>query len=311
MTRNRWLPAALFGGAMLVAAPAFAQAPAEEEASEDAADEGAAKPAAPVEATAEEAAVMRASTRGTAKFPRIADDQETIFAVQRKAYLLNRKFEVTPMATASFTDRFVQTFGGSVSLSYHLAENFGLELVGSLMFPNESGLTDEILREGKLTPEIAKLTQMMWATALGAQWSPIYGKLQIFDASLGTFAFYIGVGIGVGQTRVQCTPATPLDPAVFGDGATCRTIEATGSAEDAFQVVYEPNRTQLMGSLVGGVRFNFSNSIGLKFEVRDWLFPARVYRPGSNEPTQRYTDAIRNNLLVNLGVSFLFGGEDN
>jgi hypothetical protein len=39
------------------------------------------------------------------------------------------------------------------------------------------------------------------------------------------------------------------------------------------------------------------------------VFPARVFRPGNSDPTQRFTDAVRNNVFVNAGVSFLFGGE--
>ncbi|MBI2375957.1 MAG: outer membrane beta-barrel domain-containing protein [Deltaproteobacteria bacterium] len=245
---------------------------------------------------------------GKSAFPRIADDEETIYAVQRKAYLVAKKFEITPMASASFTDRFVQTFAPGASLTYHLAENFGLELAGSYMFPFESGLTTEILKEGKLTPEIAKLTQMLWGAGLGAQWSPIYGKLEVFGASLGNFAFFVGVAGGVGQSRVQCTSGLELDPEEFGADARCPEIVVEGE-EDAFKVVYEPSRLLAVGAISGGVRFYFSNSVGLKIQVKDWLFPARVYRPGTNEPTQRYTDAIRNNVLVELGVSFLFGGE--
>ena len=291
------LPLAL----MLIARPAVAQDESAEEGTEAA--EAAAPEAEPTGPSDE--------SRGKAAFPRISDDDETIYAVQRKAYLVDQKIELTPMLTASFTDRFVQTLGGAASATYHIAENFGVELSGAFMFPDESGLTTEILKEGKLTPEIAKLTQMLWGVGLSAQWSPIYGKIEIFDVSLGNFAFYVSAGLAVGQTRVQCTPATTLDEEVHGAGAKCNMITATGTEEDAFQVVYEPSRTQLMGALAGGVRFYFSSVIGLKIEVKDWIFPARVYRPDSSEPTQRFTDAIRNNVFVQLGVSFLFGGEEN
>jgi hypothetical protein len=30
-----------------------------------------------------------------------------------------------------------------------------------------------------------------------------------------------------------------------------------------------------------------------------------------SEPTQRYTDAIRNNIFASIGLSFLFGGVEN
>jgi len=283
---------------------------------------------APLETTPEAPAAPAADEsekRGKAAFPRIADDEETIYAVQRKAYLVKNKFELTPMGAVSFTDRFVVNGGWAASVSYHLAENFGVEMYGAQLFPNESGLTDEILERGRLTPEIAKLTQMRWGWGVGVQWSPIYGKIEIFDISLGNLGFYLAAGIGAGQSRVQCTLTTPLDPNVFGESRNTPgmprlcgerddgtlPMPMTGDREDAFRIFYEPNRTHFMATIGGGVRFYFSNLIGLKLEVKDWLFPARVFRPGSNEPTQRYTDAIRSNIFVQAGASFLFGGEEN
>jgi outer membrane beta-barrel protein len=322
MTRRRHTPAARFGAlAMLGAlalAPAAARAQTEGEGEGEAPAGGPVVPAAPAEAEAPaaeapaaEAAAAPARRSKGAPFARVADDEETIYAVQRKAYLADGKLELSPMFAFSFTDRFVQTFAPAASVSYHLAENFGLEVFGAYMFPTESGLTTEILDKGKLTPEIAKLTQMLWAAGVGVQFSPIYGKVQIFGASLGNFSFYIGAGAGVGQTRVQCTPGAKLDPNRGFDPAECPMIEVEAGAEDELRVVYEPASLKVMGSLVGGVRFYFSNSLGLKLEVRDYIFSTRVYRPDMSEPTQRYTDAIRNNIFASIGLSFLFGGVEN
>lgn len=276
---------------------------------------GLAQPVSPESEGETEAAVTEeakeVSDKGTATFPRVSDDEETIYAVQRKAYLMNKKFEVSILPSFTFTDRFVQTLGAGAAAAHHLTENFAVEGFFTYLFPTESSLTEEILRGEKLTPEIAKLTQMLWGLGFGAQWSPIYGKIEIFDQALGNFSFYVGVGLGVGQTRVSCTPATRLDPEVFGAETFCDMVQTTGNAEDAYKVVYEPSRVELMGTLSGGVRFSFSNSIALKIEARDWIAPARVYSPDKNDSTQKYTDAIRNNVLVQIGASFLFGGEDN
>lgn len=242
-------------------------------------------------------------------FPRLSDDEETIYTVQRKAFLIQNKIELTVMGAASFTDRFVQTFAPALSVTYHLRENFGLELFGSYLFPDESGLTNELGAE-KLRPEVAKLTQMLWAVGLGAQWSPVYGKLELFGTSLGNFAFYVAGGAGLGQTRVQCLrQEIALDPNQFGPGQFCGPFE---NPDDPNPIVYEPNRLQFMASFAGGFRFYFSQLIGLKVEVRDWIFPTRVFVADPNVGGQdRFTDTIRNNLFIQVGVSFLFGGEDN
>jgi outer membrane beta-barrel protein len=295
MTSKKMTTVALFL-AMSLALPAWAQPVSEDEASSE-------------EAAPEEE--VRADDMGTAAFPRVSDDEETIYAVQRKAFLMNKKFELSVLPAFTFTDRFVQTYGGGLAAAHHVAENFSLEGFFTYLLPNESSLTEEILRGEKLTPEIAKLTQMLWGAGIGAQWSPIYGKIEIFDSALGNFSFFVGVGVGVGQTRVTCTPATELDPEVFGAGQVCAMVESTGNPDDAYKVVYEPSRLEMMGTLSGGVRFSFSNSIGLKIEAKDWITPARVFSPSKKDASQRYTDAIRNNVLIQIGVSFLFGGEDN
>lgn len=280
----------------MLALPAFA---AEEKDKDDdignetSVTEGSAKPSAKME------------KKSQTPFPRVADDEETIYAVQRKAYLVNRRLELTLMFSAAFTDRFVNSIGPAGGVTYHIAENFGVSAFGVFMFPDASALTGELLGKLRLTPEVAKLTQMLWGAGVGFEWSPIYGKVEIFGAYLGNFNFFVDVGGGLGQTRVPCTRGFDLDPNVHGVGTKC-----PDKAADAFVVVYEPNRLQLMAAFGGGVRFYFTNHIGLKLEFKDWLFPARVFRPGTTELTQRYTDAIRNNIFVQIGATYIFGGED-
>lgn len=284
---------------LLVSAPVHAQ------------DEGE-EPVKPEETKAEEEDKPLSGRKG-APFPRISDQEETIYAVQRKAYLIKHNFEFTPMFSGSFTDRFVTTFSAAGSVSFHLAENFAIELAGGYMFPDESSLTTEILDEGKLQPEIAKLTQLLWTVGLGVQWSPVYGKLQVFGTSLGNFQFYLGAGGGIGQTRVQCTPGMELDPNrnfpvnPETNRAECPQIE--GETGDELQFVYEPATLRFVGHLSGGFRFFFANWVGMKIEVKDYLFVSRVFRPETTEPTQRFTDAVRNNIFLQFGVSFLLGGE--
>lgn len=286
---------------LAIAAPsaAFAQEKAggEEEAdnSPPAVTDSGLKPAVEIDETA------------PAPFPRISDDEETIYSVQRKAYLVNDRLEITAMGAFSFTDRFVDSLGPAVAVTYHLSENFGVEAFGNFMFPTASSLTNELLLSLKLTPEVAKLTQMLWGAGLGAEWSPIYGKVEVFGTSLGNFSFFVNLGAGFGQTRVPCPPDFALDPNEHGVGAKCPKIPA---GEDVNNVVYEPSKFQFMTAFGGGVRFFFSNSLGLKLEFKDWLFPARVFRPGSTEATQRFTDAIRNNIYVQVGITYLFGGEE-
>lgn len=245
-------------------------------------------------------------------FPRVADDEETIYAVQRKAYLIKDKFEVSVMFSALFNDRFVDSYAPVGSVTYHLAETFGLEVFGGYFIPNPSGARNELFDRASLNPEFARLTQLLWAAGIGGQWSPIYGKMEIAGQQLGNFAFYLSAGIAFGQTRTECTSGAALDPnrgfdATQGGLPFCETDTGT---------LYEPETFRPMGSFAGGVRFYFNNWLGLRFEIRDYMFASRVFRPNAGTgaaqgPTSRYSDIIRNNVYANIGLSILFGGEKN
>ena len=66
-----------------------------------------------------------------------------------------------------------------------------------------------------------------------------------------------------------------------------------------------------MGSISGGIRFDFSNFMGLKIEIKDYIFAARVFQPQEGGAPQRFSTAIRNNVFAQIGLSFMLGGEEN
>lgn len=266
-------------------------------------------------------------------FSRIIDEEETIYAIQRKAFLIKNKVEVSLMLPFLMGDRFVASQplidieldegdpavvgdesrfevpileGISGSVAYHLSEQFALELFGGFFNPGESETTTELLDQLQLETEQAKLTQLQGAAGLGFQWSPIYGKLQFAGLSLGNFAFYLGLGAAAGITRTQCKGTERLDPNTF-DPDPAVDPSAPRCQQTSLAVAYEPSQVRFMGSFSAGFRFRFGNSLGLKAEIRDYIFTSRVYRPDANV----YSDSVRNNLFFNVGVTLLFGGESN
>jgi outer membrane beta-barrel protein len=275
-------------------------------------------------AEAEPAAVPAPEEVTSSNFPRIADDEETIYAVQRKAYLNKNKFEFSLMFSALFNDRFVDSYSPVGSVTYHLAENFGLELFGGYFIPNPSGARQELLERASLRPEFARLTELLWAAGIGGQWSPIYGKVEIGGRQLGNFNFYISAGIAFGQTRAECVSGLALDPnrgfeteVTSPGGLPICPIPEPGKESDS---QYEPETFRPMGSFAGGVRFYFTDWLGLRFEIRDYIFASRVFRPNANsqgglanaqDGNLRFSDTVRNNLYANIGLSILFGGEKN
>lgn len=294
-------PIALAGAAVLFAgflpSQALAQSP-DDEALE------------PAKGPAEEAA--EAAEAGDPGFSRVIDREETIYAVQRKAYLIEGTLELSVLYSTLVGDRFVTTDNSvavAAGATYHLSEAFALEVFGGWFRPTESETTTELAEElaTPLETEAAKLTQLLWAAGVGVQWSPIYGKLQVAGTSLGNFAFFLGVGAALGESRTRCRPGA-LDPAEFGEGQTCPPVEAVEGVRSP--ISYEPNRLQVMGVLSGGVRFRFLPWLALRAEVRDYIFTSRIYVPPEAAGEGRvFSDSIRNNIYLQIGLSFLLGSE--
>lgn len=243
------------------------------------------------EGAAPEEVVQRPRDPDGPGFSRVADAEETIYALQRKAYLLSNRFEVSVLYTVLVGDRFVSTadsFGLSGSFAYHLSESFALEAFGGWFNPTISSAIVDLDERAAVEP--AKRTELQWAVGAGIQWTPIYGKLKILGGYLGNFAFYLGAGGAYGESRA----ATSVEIADPG---------------------YIDSRGHLIGVFSGGFRFLLFNRIGLKLEVKDYIFPSQVDLTDPSfdfrTPELAYTDSVRNNIMLLVGLSVLLGGETN
>lgn len=136
---------------------------------------------------------------------------------------------------------------------------------------------------------------------------PIEGRVRWFGSGEpGRFTAEIDVGLGAAVMRSECVPGLEIDPQLFGrnsDGTpvTCPQAEVYGA--EGFTPSYTPNVVRTAGVLSISARLPIVEPLGLRFGVRDWVHPVRVFRPGTNEPTQRFTDEIRHVLLAELGLS--------
>ena len=150
---------------------------------------------------------------------------------------------------------------------------------------------------------LAEQAELRWTTGLALWWRPIHGALAIDeDLVIGRFRVGFGAGVAVGATRVECTNQTPLDPnrgfATNDAGdAVCNPTFATAD------VFYEPDTVRPMGQL--GVAFDLDllGALSLRFEVRDYLFAVRVYRPGSRAVL---SDTIAHRVFAQLGLGVVF-----
>ncbi len=245
-------------------------APTERDAPADAAD----APATPSQATAP------------------TTTEETVFVVQGKPYLVAGSFEIAPQLAQSVNDQFTSHTGLMLSGIYHLKENVAFELTGGVfgtwdvggprLGGRDTDLTIELREKEALAPERVKLYQFPWLLAADAQWSPMYGKVSVQDFVLGQFNLYLSVGAG----------ALGLQLETQTQNGTTKTFAAL------------PLPVAAATSFGGGLRFYFTDWLGVRFEVRDYVIPLAVRQ--EEVPDADTSFDVTNLILGQVGVSFVF-----
>lgn len=230
-----------------------------------------------------------------------APTEETIFVVQGKPFLVAGKFELSPQIAQSVNDSFTSHTGLLASGIYHLKENVAFELTGGVfgwwdvggprLGGRDSELTVELREKESLAPERVKLYQFPWFLAGDAQWSPLYGKVSVHDIALGQFNLYLSVGAGIFGMQLE---------SLTQNGVQKSYVTLPGS----FGVDGVPTAT-LSTSFGGGMRFYFTDWLGVRLEVRDYVLPVSVRETDVDDADGPSFD-VTNLVLGQAGVSFIF-----
>jgi outer membrane beta-barrel protein len=231
--------------------------------------------------------------------------EETIYAVQGKRFLARGHFELTPQFAWSVNDSFSAHTGAMVSGLYHLKENVALELnVGVFAWWDNPGVSDprlggrdtsmttELREKENLAPERVKLYQFPYVVSADMQWSPLYGKVDFHELVLGQFNLYLSVGAGV--LGLQLETLTP--------GVPNKTFVELNGPFGALPPM------ALTTSFGGGLRFYFTEWLGMRVEVRDYVTPLSVFQSGENAVADANDPSfdVTNTVLAQVGVSFVF-----
>jgi len=224
--------------------------------------------------------------------------EETIYVVQGKRFLAQGHFELTPQLAFSVNDSFTSHTGLLVSGLYHLKENVAIEATAGgfgwldsrsgapRLGGRDSDLTVELRQKENLAPERVKLYQFPWLVAGNLQWSPMYGKVSIHDLVLGQFNLYLSVGAGLAGLQLET-----LTPGVAAEEFVELTLPVAP-----------------ITSFGGGLRFYFTDWLGVRLEVRDYVMPLAVFQNGANAVDDADVPSfdVTNLILTQLGVSFVF-----
>ncbi|MBI5508784.1 MAG: outer membrane beta-barrel domain-containing protein [Deltaproteobacteria bacterium] len=217
---------------------------------------------------------------------------ESIYVVQRRAYSKSRSFEATPFFFTSLNNKFVGHLGPGVALAFHARENLAVEVVSSIPGATVgfySALVDEVYRQESLTPEDVDLKQVSYFGGLALQFSALYGKFE-FYGWLIDYDFYATIGFAGVSTKETCFPGRDEGCSSDADISTGRGLRVPLTQGDQWK---------LAGQMGGGMRFFFSDFLGLRLEIRDIAYADRAFYQGVT------TTDTRGNVFFILGVSVL------
>jgi outer membrane beta-barrel protein len=216
---------------------------------------------------------------------------ESIYVVQRRAYVKRGSVELTPFFFMTMSNKFSSSLGPGLALVYHPRENLALEISSSVpgvMRSAYSSLIYELNDVERLAPEPVDLKELRYFGAVSLQFSALYGKFD-FYGHLIDYDIYGSAGPAIATTVEPCAPA--------GQGDCGPDNEALGRGLRS--PVDSADRYKIAASLAGGLRLFFADWIGLRIELRDLVYADRAGEGAAN------TTDIRNNIMLIGGLSFL------
>jgi outer membrane beta-barrel protein len=209
--------------------------------------------------------------------------KDRIPPVVRHVFLLKERWELVPSVAFSFRDPFFTKYVFELSLTYNFNDTLGAMIRAGYAADAVSGSAQICTinveaggTRGCRSPTYDELNgkgtgQIKFLGALDAQWTPVYGKFNLFGEWVLHFDLY---GI-LGPAFVSY-----LGPPAAGQ---------TGSTS-----------TFTVGGEVGiGMRFFFNKWMTLRVELRDDIY-------GEKSPTPTGGTAVQNQLFIDVGIGFFF-----
>lgn len=181
--------------------------------------------------------------------------------LQKRLYRKESRWEFELFTGVIPNDEFYTYFPLGGRADYFFAEDFGVEVWGSYLIRVSSELRDFLESNFNQSLIVDIPQSLQWLAGANFLWSPIHGKFGIFTEKLAHFDMHLAFGVGA-------------------IGTTVRNLNE------------EKGKVDIAGNVGLGMRFFLSDSIGLRFDYRQYFYPAEG--GGLSHPAE-----------LTLGVSFL------
>ena len=184
----------------------------------------------------------------------------TITVIQPKPTLRRNRLQLTPRMGSTINDALLRQFALGATLGYNPSERVSVGVTFEWMdFDNQLGGTTQAYEEViDTTGAIPELAPLDWWAGVDVAFVPVYGKLVLFNKTIGYFDLYASGGLG---------------------------------AVDSQRGVH------VGGAVAGGVNLYFNGWLGLNTEFRDRITIEEL-GSGSNSLTNTVTASMGFTFLI-------------
>lgn len=189
------------------------------------------------------------------------NEMREVETLQKRIYRKESRWEFELYTGVIPNDEFYTYFPLGGRADYFFAEDFGVEVWGSYLIRVSSELRDFLESNFNQSLIVDIPQSLAWLAGANFLWSPIHGKFGIFTEKLAHFDMHLAFGVGA-------------------IGTTVRKLNE------------EQSKVDIAGNVGLGMRFFLSDSVALRFDYRQFFYPAQG--GGLSHPAE-----------LTLGVSFM------
>jgi outer membrane beta-barrel protein len=140
--------------------------------------------------------------------------EDRVKSVQRKVYLKKHRFELAPSVSTSINDPYYSKYAVNIRGGFYLADTVAVAARFSWLgafgtgyvYPNDDVRTAKRDFQSRIFYSVPQ-----WMTMGDLEWSPLYGKVAIFNSILHIDAYLLG---GAGAVQTETSAQRGLHPAV-------------------------------------------------------------------------------------------------
>ncbi len=122
-----------------------------------------------------------------------------IAVIQRKFLPKTKRMEAFGGLGTTVNNAFFLNFGVMARMAFHFSESIGIEGVLMYLTNSQRQVTDDLSKSHGIDTNSLVSHEKFYGVDL--VWTPIYGKMSLFDDSIVPFDLYMGAGFGITQTN--------------------------------------------------------------------------------------------------------------